>query len=79
VGESNFEGWFADYKPTGGDKQRARDAYAAGMADRAPAAPADTDNERAAFDAWFAAADHTNCDLWHAFIAGRASLKGPKA
>ena len=34
VGESSFEGWFATYRPAGkGDKQRARDAYAAGMGD----------------------------------------------
>lgn len=34
VGESSFEGWFSDYNPAGkGDKQRMRDAYAAGMGD----------------------------------------------
>lgn len=32
VGDSAFESWFSDYSPAGkGDKQRARDAYAAGM------------------------------------------------
>ena len=37
VGDSAFESWFANYCPAGkGDKQRARDAYAAGMGDRAP-------------------------------------------
>ena len=31
VGDSAFESWFASYSPAGkGDKQRARDAYAAG-------------------------------------------------
>lgn len=34
VGDSSFEGWFSTYNPAGkGDKQRARDAYAAGMED----------------------------------------------
>lgn len=34
VGNSSFESWYADYDPSGkGDKQRARDAYAAGMGD----------------------------------------------
>lgn len=34
VGESSFEEWFSTYSPAGkGDKQRARDAYAAGMGD----------------------------------------------
>lgn len=34
VGNSSFESWYADYDPIGkGDKQRARDAYAAGMGD----------------------------------------------
>lgn len=34
VGDSSFESWFAAYDPWGkGDKQRARDAYAAGMGD----------------------------------------------
>lgn len=38
VGDSSFEGWFASYDPAGkGDKQRARDAYAAGMGDAAAA------------------------------------------
>jgi len=44
VGDSQFESWFASYSPSGeGDKQRARDAYAAGMGDafaQAPAQPA---------------------------------------
>ena len=34
VGESSFEYWFESYNPANkGDKQRARDAYAAGMGD----------------------------------------------
>jgi hypothetical protein len=34
VGDSSFEDWFAQYDPASkGDKQRARDAYAAGMSD----------------------------------------------
>jgi len=34
VGNSSFESWFSDYDPAGkGDKQRARDAYAAGRKD----------------------------------------------
>ena len=34
VGDSAFESWFSEYNPAGkGDKQRARDAYAAGMGD----------------------------------------------
>ncbi len=34
VGDSLFESWYSDYEPAGcGDKQRARDAYAAGMDD----------------------------------------------
>lgn len=34
VGESSFESWFESYNPANkGDKQRARDAYAAGMGD----------------------------------------------
>ncbi|TEA79800.1 hypothetical protein [Allopusillimonas ginsengisoli] len=34
VGDSSFEAWFSGYNPAGnGDKQRARDAYAAGMGD----------------------------------------------
>ena len=38
VGDSAFESWFDSYSPAGkGDKQRARDAYAAGMGERAPA------------------------------------------
>lgn len=40
VGNSSFESWFSTYDPAGkGDKQRARDAYAAGMGDHAPAVP----------------------------------------
>lgn len=32
VGDSNFESWYATYDPSGkGDKQRARDAYAAAL------------------------------------------------
>lgn len=44
VGDSAFESWFSDYDPAGkGDKQRARDAYAAGMGDPlVTAAPAPT-------------------------------------
>lgn len=39
VGDSQFESWFSTYNPKGkGDKQRARDAYAAGMGDAAPVA-----------------------------------------
>lgn len=42
VGDSRFESWFAQYNPSGkGDKQRARDAYAAGMSDPAEAKAAD--------------------------------------
>jgi len=34
VGESSFESWFESYNPANkGDKQRSRDAYAAGMGD----------------------------------------------
>jgi len=34
IGDSAFESWYSSYKPTHkGDKQRARDAYAAGMGD----------------------------------------------
>ena len=34
VGESKFESWFSEYRPgSSGDKQRMRDAYAAGMSD----------------------------------------------
>ena len=34
VGESSFESWFESYSPANkGDKQRSRDAYAAGMGD----------------------------------------------
>jgi hypothetical protein len=34
VGDSAFESWYSSYTPTHkGDKQRARDAYAAGMGD----------------------------------------------
>lgn len=34
VGDSTFESWYSSYNPTHkGDKQRARDAYAAGMGD----------------------------------------------
>ena len=36
VGNSAFESWFSSYSPAGkGDKQRARDAYAAGMGELA--------------------------------------------
>lgn len=36
VGDSNFESWFSTYDPANkGDKQRARDAYAAGMGELA--------------------------------------------
>lgn len=35
VGDSKFESWFSTYDPSGkGDKQRARDAYAAGLGDQ---------------------------------------------
>lgn len=38
VGDSMFETWFSHYNPAGkGDKQRARDAYAAGMDESEPA------------------------------------------
>ena len=53
VGESSFEYWFESYNPANkGDKQRARDAYAAGMGDPlvtvTPAQEAGlTDEERA--------------------------------
>ncbi len=41
VGDSSFESWFGEYNPTGkGDKQRSRDAYAAGMGDPLVAPPA---------------------------------------
>lgn len=49
VGESNFESWYESYKPSGGDKQRARDAYAAGMVDsqeRQPMSDEDIDKLR---------------------------------
>jgi hypothetical protein len=40
VGDSAFESWFQDYNPAGkGDKQKARDAYAAGMGDPLLAQP----------------------------------------
>jgi len=56
VGSSDFEGWHSSYSPAGkGDKQRARDAYAAGMTEafsRVAAAhaqqPAQEQQERAA-------------------------------
>lgn len=41
VGDSHFESWYSTYDPAHkGDKQRARDAYAAGMNDARPVAPA---------------------------------------
>ena len=41
VGDSAFESWFSGYSPAGkGDKQRAREAYAAGMGELAPVAQA---------------------------------------
>lgn len=48
VGDSAFESWFESYSPSGkGDKQRARDAYAAGMGDPLLAAqPAPEDLRR---------------------------------
>lgn len=46
VGDSAFESWYSAYSPAHkGDKQRARDAYAAGMGDPlATAAPATVDS-----------------------------------
>ena len=39
VGDSRFESWYSGYNPKAkGDKQRARDAYAAGMGDSLVAA-----------------------------------------
>lgn len=66
VGESSFESWFSAYNPANkGDKQRARDAYAAGMADplvaAVPSQPVTLTEEvfgpivKAAFDAGWAA------------------------
>lgn len=51
VGESSFEGWFARHpKATCGDKQLARDAYAAGMSD--PLVTQSPDNHVRVEDAW---------------------------
>lgn len=48
VGDSRFEGWFSQYSAAGkGDKQRARDAYSAGMNDSTAAVAQD-----AAKDDW---------------------------
>ena len=48
IGNSAFEGWYSTYSPSHkSDKQRARDAYAAGMGDPlVTAAPAATGDDR---------------------------------
>jgi hypothetical protein len=71
VGDSAFESWFSEYNPAGkGDKQRARDAYAAGMGDQlvAPAAqPAPVQRQYYYRQAGCPAktSDDADCICWH--------------
>lgn len=89
VGESSFEGWYSGYWPQdGSNKQRMRDAYAAGMGDplvtmAAQAEPA-PGNGRAAFEAWAAPILGDNptwresgpCELaWQAWQANAAQAE----
>ena len=66
VGDSRFESWFAEYSPANkSDKQRARDAYAAGMAEPQPERePLSRERKRAMWiDATIEACSHENCYL----------------
>lgn len=86
VGDSDFEAWHSTYNPAcKGDKQRARDAYAAGMSDpAAQAAPALQAELVAEFESWVRAdstlpltrdahgyADFNVALMWHAWQAAK--------